>query len=310
MNIMIVIQQMCVMLILILTGCFLFRKNRLSEESAGHISGLVVNICNPAALICSAFDEGPRLSVPELAFSFGVMLLLYLVLIAAGSLFPLLLGIKKEKRYLYHLLTVYGNVGFLGIPLVTAVLGNSALIYVSINNLIYNLLFYTSGLSILRRKAGLKGGNGLRDTLSGFVNIGTVSALLTIVLYIIDPPVPAVLSETVTYAGRCTTLLSMLVLGVSVARLPIREIFSHKKDYLFLALRLVLLPVGCVVCLRPFLSNPLLAGTCALLLAAPCGNLPLMCSKQFRLETDTLARTIVLATLLSVLTIPIVVMFL
>ena len=47
MNIMIVIQQMCVMLILILTGCFLFRKNRLSEESAGHISGLVVNIPRP-----------------------------------------------------------------------------------------------------------------------------------------------------------------------------------------------------------------------------------------------------------------------
>ncbi len=310
MDITIVIQQMCVMLILILTGCFLFRRNMLSEESAGHISGLVVNVCNPAALICSAFEEGPRLSVPELASCFFLMLLLYLVLIAAGSLFPLLLGIKKEKRYLYHLLTVYGNVGFLGIPLVTAVLGNSALIYVSVNNLIYNLLFYTCGLSLLRKKAGLKAENSLRETLSGFVNIGTVSALLTVVLYILNPPVPAVLSQTVTYAGRCTTLLSMLVLGVSVARLPVREIFSHKKDYLFLALRLVLLPACCVLCLRPFLSDPLLAGTCALLLAAPCGNLPLMCSRQFGLETDTLARTIVLATLLSVLTIPIVAMFL
>ena len=58
MNIVIVLEQMCVMLLLILAGCLLFRKGRLNEVSSRHISGLVVNLCNPAVLVCSAFESG------------------------------------------------------------------------------------------------------------------------------------------------------------------------------------------------------------------------------------------------------------
>ena len=297
MNIVIVLEQMCVMLLLILTGCLLFRKGRLSEVSSRHISVLVVKQCNTAVKDCSAFESGPKLSGGQLFHAFLVTLALYAALLAAGFLFPLLLRVPKEEALFYRQLTVYGNVGFLGIPLVSAVLGGQALIYVSINCLIFNVLFYTVDFSLIRK-------NGAFRPLSRLINPGTVSALLTLAFYLGDFPVPSLIRDTFTYTGRATTFLSMIVLGISVAQMSLREIFGHKKDYLFVLLRMLLLPAGCVFLLRAFVSDPLLLSSSALLLSVPCANLPLMCARENGLEDGPLARIIVLTTLLSAVTIP------
>ncbi|MDO4332834.1 MAG: AEC family transporter [Eubacteriales bacterium] len=309
MDIRIVISQMCVMLIIILIGYMLFHKNKLSDSSSGHISGLVVNICNPATIICSALDKEAAISVKEMLSAAFVMLCIYALLLLAGWLLPLIMRIPKEDRYMYHFMTVYGNVGFLGIPLVSAVLGTSALVYVSINCVIFNLLFYTVGTSIIEKKAAAKQ-SGTKVLLFRIVNVGTVSSVLTIILYLVDFKLPAVISDTITYAGRATTFLSMIVLGVSVAQMPLKEIFCHKKDYLFIVLRMLLLPICFSLLLKQFVTDPLLLGTSALLLAVPCGNLPLMCAREHKLAADDLARMIILSTLLSVVTIPLAVMFL
>lgn len=336
MNITIVIGQMCVMLIIILIGYIMFQKGKLSNLSSSHISGLVVNICNPATILCSAFEKEAAISVSDMLYALLVTVCIYALLLAASLLLPLAMRIPKADRYMYHFLTMYGNVGFLGIPLVSAVLGGSALVYVSINCVVYNLLFYTTGVSIIEKRADASASrqaaeqaeslsaqkdspdsaantvpakSGIKTFLSRILNIGTVSSLLTILLYLVDFELPMVISDTVTYAGRATTFLSMIVLGVSVAQIPLREIFCHGKAYLFVVLRMILLPVCFVFLLKLFVTDPLLLGASALLLAVPCGNLPLMCSREHGLAADELARTIVLTTLLSVVTIPLVVLF-
>ena len=309
MNIAAVAQQMVIMLLFILIGYFFFKKGKLSEESSRHISGIVVNLSNPAALLCSAFDTGDKLSGSQLLTGLIVMVAIYAALLLAGVLMPKIMRSPKEENYIYHFLTVYGNVGFLGIPLVSAVLGNGALIYVSINVLLFNILFYTTGTAIIRQKAGVKSLSVVRDIFSRLVNVGTVSAVLTIVIYLADVKVSVIVSDAATYAGRTTTLLSMLVLGVALAQMPLKELISHPKDYLFIGLRFIALPILRVLILRRFVSDPLILGSAALLIAVPCGNLPMMCSKEYGLKTDTLARTIVLSTILSVITIPIVAMF-
>lgn len=310
MDITIVVGQMSVMLIIILIGYTMFYKKKLSNLSSSHISGLVVNICNPATILCSAFDKESTLTVGEMLNALLVTIIIYALLMIASCIMPLIMGVEKGSRYMYHFLTVYGNVGFLGIPLVSAVLGANALVYVSVNCVVYNLLFYTLGVSIIQKAAHEKKQTGIRDLCSKVINVGTVSSLLTILLYLVDFELPMVISDTVTYAGRSTTFLSMIVLGVSVAQIPLKQIFCHKKDYLFIVLRMILLPIGLIFLLKLFVTNPILLGTSALLLAVPCGNLPLMSSREHGLSADEMARTIVLTTLLSIITIPVVVMFL
>lgn len=318
MSITVVLQQMIMIFILIGVGIILYKKEMLSEATSKQISGIIVNVTNPALLICSAFGEGPKMSLRELASVFAVFIIAYAILIAISFLIPHILRVPNHHHYSYQMLTVFGNVGFIGIPLASAVLGTQSLIFVSIYNLIFNILIYTFGISLLQKAAARQSSAadenqpGISDTnvtsshWKKLINAGTISAAATIIFYLADLPVPVIVSSTLTYMGQSTTLLSMIVLGASVAQMALKDIFSHPKLYGFTLIRQILVPIGCVLLLRPFISNTLVLNTLTLMLAVPAANMPLMLSKQLHVEADTISQGIILTTLLSLVTIPIV----
>ncbi len=318
MSIAIVFQQMVIIFILIGTGMILFRRKMLSEEGSKQISGLIINVTNPALLICSALEEGPKASLGELGAALAVYAAVFVILIAVSFLIPRILRVPKNLHYAYQMLTVFGNVSFIGIPLASAVLGSGSLIFVSIFNLLFNLLIYTFGISLLQRasagqtekSAPLPKGPSASGRLKKLVNAGTISAAATIVLYLGNFHVPVILSSTLSYAGRATTFLSMLVLGVSVAQMAPREIFSHPRLYVLTLLRQVLIPIGCILLMRGLIDNKMILNTMLLMTAVPAANMPLMLAKQMNMETDTISQGIILTTILSLATIPAVCLFL
>lgn len=318
MSITVVLQQMVMIFILIAVGLLLYKKEMLSEITAKQISGIIVNVTNPALLVCSAFQDGPKVSLQELGIALGIYLVVYGILIATGYLIPYILRVPGMYRYSYQMLTVFGNVGFIGIPLASAVLGPESLIFVSIYNLIFNILIYTFGISLLRKAEARQlaaeaatptlrpGADPAKPAWKKLINAGTISAAATILFYLGDFHVPAIIPSTLTYMGQATTLLSMLVLGASVAQMTPKDIFTHPKLYGFALLRQILVPIGCILMLRPFIQNALILNTMALMLAVPAANMPLMLSKQLHVETDTISQGIILTTILSLVTIPVV----
>lgn len=318
MSITVVLQQMIIIFILIGIGMILFRRGLLSEEGSKQISGLIINVTNPALLICSALDDGPKASLRDLGIALAAYAAVFALLIAVGFLLPCLLCVPKDLHYAYQMLSIFGNVGFIGIPLASAVLGSESLIFVSIFNLLFNLLIYTLGISLLQRAAGRQTEEGktvpensfASGRLQKLVNAGTISAVVTIIFYLGNFRVPVIISSALSYTGRATTLLSMLVLGVSVAQIAPKEIFSHPKLYLFTLLRQVLVPIGCVLLMRGLIDNRLIVNTMLLMVAVPAANMPLMLAKQMDMESESISQGIILTTVLSLLTVPVTCLFL
>lgn len=309
---------MVIIFILIGIGMILYRSKMLSEETSKQISGIIINVTNPALLICSAFDDGPKVSLRELSIAFVSYAAVFALLIVIGFLIPCLLRVPKRLHYTYQMLTIFGNVGFIGIPLASAVLGSESLIFVSIFNLLFNLLIYTFGMSMLQRAAAGQAAdadsiprhNSASGRLQKLINAGTISAVFTIVFYLGDFHVPVVISSTLSYTGRATTLLSMLVLGVSVAQMAPKDIFSHPRLYLFTLLRQILVPIGCVLLLRGLIDNKLILNTMLLMVAVPAANMPLMIAKQMDMDTESISQGIILTTVLSLVTVPLACLFL
>lgn len=316
MSILTLILELLVVLILILIGYYFYRSKVIDDRSVKTLSVLVVNAANPALLINAALTTEEKLSVPLFLEALALMSALYAILGVCGLLIPWMLGIPKHERYSYEMLTVYGNCGFIGFPVCKAVLGPTSLVYASINCLIYNIVFYTISMYRLRREAiwqaeqrnespapAEKG----KSTQSLLINAGTVSAVLTIILYLVDIPVPSVVSEVVSYVGGSCVFLSMIVLGCSIAQHDLRSLIAGpKKMWIFLAIRMLVLPIVLVAALRPVITDPLMLGSFAILVSLPGGNLPLMTAEEMDLDTQELSRGIVLSTALCVATIPIV----
>ena len=342
----VVISQMIMIFLLIAIGFGLSRSSHLTSESSRDLSWIVLNITNPITILVAAIEDEQKVNAMELAVAFALFIGIYIFLGIVAYLLPILMRVERDDRYSYRYLSVFSNVGFIGIPFCSAVLGVHSLIYVSICSLVFNLIAYTVGMSAMEKvgmrqngavkrggvdspesliggDAGMGGDStsgesrcsgeiGGRKTMAGLkkvVNSGTVFSILTIVVYIMDIKFPSVIMNTLSYIGRSTTFLSMIVLGVSVASLSVKEIFGKPVLYVFTLLRQIVVPVALIFVLKPFVDNTLLLQTAIIMVAMPCANLPLMMAKQYRAKEDTISSGIMLTTFCAILTIPIVTWF-
>lgn len=302
----VVFQQMLVIFILISTGVLVYKKGWCSQSSSKDVSSLITLVCNPALMLSSAFDETTTATRQDILITAGIAAAFFGFLILLGFVLPLMLRVNVKERRFYNMMTVYGNMGFIGIPVVSAVLGNAAVIYVTVFILFFNLLIYTHGIYILNpdRPTTQK-----RGRWKEFFNIGTISAILTMIIFWFKIPMPQVVVDSLSYTGRCTTFLSMLVLGATLSQMKVREIFAVPKLYIFILIRQILLPVMAALILKHIFSNEMMVGASVLLMSMPVANMPLMMAKQYDMECEVMSKGILLTTLLSLVTVTIVSFF-
>ncbi|MCR5508325.1 MAG: AEC family transporter [Lachnospiraceae bacterium] len=315
MSAVVVIKQMIMIALLITVGCYSYKKGLVNDNSKKSISSLIVNFTNPALLVYSMLGSKDRLSGRQLMLGMVSAIVTYAILIILAEMIVRIFRLKKDERYSYWMLCVFGNTGFIGIPLTEAVLGGSALVYVCIHNIIFSILIYTVGDAKLHEAAAHAGIEGMNVSASGIkklrpmINSGTVCAFGALALYVAGMDLPDVLLRTFDYAGRPTTFLSMVVLGCAVANMSIKRVISNHRLIIFSVVRLIVVPGLILLILKLFMNDALIINTAALMLAVPAGNMPLIMASRIGLGTDTISDGIVLTTILSLITIPLVTLF-
>jgi len=310
----IVVQQMIIIFLLIMVGAIIYKMGHLTAESTKDLSWIVVNVTNPITMLVAALEDEEKVSTGTLGIALLAFVGAYAFLGIVAYILPIIMGVDKDDRYPYRYMTIFANVGFIGIPFCSAVLGVHSLIYVTICCLVFNIIAYTIGMSKMRQIGARQNPGKAQDTkkisITDIINTGTVMSVFTIIIYILDFDLPVMIDSTLSYVGRCTTFLSMVVLGVSVARVSLKEIFSGGKLYIFTVVRQILVPVALLFTLRLFLKDELMINTIVLLSAMPSANMPLMMAKQFDVDDTTISKGIIMTTVLSVITIPLVAMML
>lgn len=299
----VVFQQMIIICLLMLTGYIIYKKGLVGDAVSPGISAIVVNVCSPAMLIHSCLERDPAITNEKLLLSLGGGAIIYAVLIASSFIIPRILRVEKKWKNHYALMCIFGNTGFIGIPLILAVLGERALIYTVVINVYYSLFFYTYGYY-------LAGGEDTSFQPEKLINIGNISLVIAVVLFLTQPKVPLLIEQTLGYMANATILLAILVIGISLARTDFRSIFTEKKLYLFIVLRFILTPVLLAMVLKLFIKDELMLGVLVILSAVPVGNLPLMRVEETGGDGTVLAKGTILSTVLAVITVPIVTLFL
>ena len=320
---------MLVIFIMILCGAVLLRRGILSSASAKAMSYLVAHVCNPALLLSSAFAYEGKL--PLTVFFRGLLVAIgfHAILIAGGFLINTVLRVKREERYSYQLLTAFGNIGFIGIPVCRAVLGPESLVYVSVSCLVFGILFYTYGTATIQNAAQLQHAaqrTGSAGTASGsnsganeksaasrilgklrsIFNIGTIAAALSVVIYLTDPKVPQLVTETASYVGNATVFLSMLVIGMILSDINPKELVD-KIVVRYTVERLILIPLLVWIVLLPLVNARILSrfsvNLSVLLAAMPAGATTSMLAAKYECAPGFATRMVILSTLCSIPTI-------
>lgn len=302
--------KMLTVAVLLILGVAIYKAGIVSVQGSKEISALVIQICCPLMIIYNALEDESVFTLGELAEVLAVCAGVYLLLLAAGELLPRLLRVPKEKYPFYTMLSLFGNVGFIGLPIGLSILGSGSMLYIVIFNMMYSVFFYTYGLVTMSRAVG----QTIPFQPKSLVNAGTVSCLIALGIYLLRAvhpfAAPALVADALGYVSCTTTFLAMLVLGVNLATAPLKEVLGDLRMYGFVLLRFLGLPCLLAIvlgCLLP--GEPMLVSSMALMAAMPAGNMSVMLATNYNAETDTLTSGIVLSTLLCTVMIPVVSLF-
>lgn len=306
--IMVALQQMLVLFIIMMIGFIAYKKNIITDETSKKLSAIVVNISNPA-LILSSVTGNATVTGAELVETMFVAIGMYVFLIAVAALVPVIINAPAKDRGTYRVMTIFGNVGFMGFPIISSLYGGGALLYASLFLLPYNILIYTYGVWEMCKSSGEGSGavkKSGRESIKQIFNIGVIFCIIAVVVYALGIKFPAWVNTTVSMLSSTTAPLSMMVIGASFATMNFKKVFLNVRTWVFSALRLLVIPVLGTFLVSLVTDNPSIIGVTMVMLGVPVGSMTAMLAQEYGGDYALSSETVAMTTLLSVVTFPIV----
>lgn len=324
-----VIFNVALLFLLMIPGVILKKCKMVPEGFGKGLSNLVLYIAQPA-LIFLAYVKPFDINI---LINSTYVLVLSVITHAIFAVVAMLLfkGAEDGRRRMLRFATIFSNAAFMGIPLINAVLEDTfpgATLYASIYNITFNLFLWSLGVMICTKnrdkdKDGIDDhdeakaeGASIMKALLHPVTIAAVIGLVFFVCPIIDY-IPSVawdlVSDTATHLKNLVAPLSMIVIGLRLPDISFKGMLNDKYMYLFLALRHVVLPLAIVGVLRLVMLTGLeMSGAVApvvlILASAPAASSATMFAEKYDCDATYVSRLVTVSTLLSIVTMPLLLM--
>lgn len=275
-------------------------------ETQTALTKLVVYITTPCTILYSVLNNS---SLPGIGVMVELLLIssaCYIAVAALSLLAVKLMHIHPGSRGAYVCMLLFTNCGFIGFPVVQAIFGADAVFYASILNIPFYPCLYTLGVYLLSKDATDRGLGQAEIALSWrtFVSPCMVASVAAVVLALTGLKFPAVLTNTIGTIGNITTPGALLVIGISIAKQPLREMLGSAKIYLMSALRLIVLPVLIWFVLHFFLHDQTILGVIVVTFAMPTATMVSMLADEYGSDQRATVQGVFLTTLFSMVTIP------
>ena len=142
-----VVGKVAVILVLILVGYLVTRRRMLTERGASEVTTLLIKLVTPCVIINSFLGSADRLGAYELLMAVALPVLW--MGIALGLSLLCFRKEPEERQKVLRFATLFSNTGFMGIPLVQGIVGDTGVIYASFGVVVFNILCWTYGYSMM-----------------------------------------------------------------------------------------------------------------------------------------------------------------
>lgn len=300
--------QMVILFTVCATGYVAKRLNLMDEDFDRKLSKLILSTTMPAMILASVLTADALPAPETVLWTLGVACLSYVVLIAVGFGVTAALRIPHGRRGVFRFMLVFGNTGFMGFPVISTIYGPQGLILATIFNLTFNFLVFTVGVWFLAQdnEYGVK----VRMNAKAFLSPSIVACVVALVLTFAGVHGVPVVGAAMDTLGSFTTPAAMLIIGSSLANIPVRQLIGGPRLFVAAAFRLAITPLLIWFVFRWFVHDPLLLGVLVVISAMPVATNGTMLSYQYGGDTKTMAQGTFITTVCAIVTIPLLATFL
>lgn len=225
-------EEIIKLFVIMFMGYAVVKAGLMKSSESKSVSVILVYLVIPCVII-KAF---------QVDYTPDVQKGLFLAIAAAVAIHILFLLITIPLKKIFQMdvieqaTSIYSNAGILVIPLVQELLGQDYVIYSSAYIAVQLILLWTQGKNMLCEEEKL-------EWKKVFLNVNIISIIAGIVLFLFRIKLPAGVQDVLGMMNNMIGPLGMLLAGMAIAEVPLKSIFTKRRNYLSVALRLLLYPV-------------------------------------------------------------------
>ena len=271
------------------------RAGLLTGTALSQLSRILMYVVTPCIMLTSFEVERTAESQSQLLSSLAVMAGVYaLYMLLSQLLFP---REGEEHRGILRFAAVYGNTGFMGLPLIQSALGDGAMMAAVVGLAIFNTAIWTHGQALI-------GGRARLSWKRVALNPGVLGLVGGMALFFTGWRLPGPLDDAVGYLGSLNTPLAMVVIGGQMAQADLRKVFATRKLYLASAVKLLGIPLITALVLLPFRIDPVIYVAAVILAGCPTAGATSLFAQSMGRDAALAAQQVTLSTLLCLATLP------
>lgn len=298
---------------------FLLKKFKMLPENATKALTTVLLFASQPCLTFMSFQKTAYHSevLVNMLILAGLVFLVHAVMIA---LILIVLGRKgnnDKKVNVVKFASIFGNCGFLGIPFLQSLFpgNNDVIVYAGVFVAVFNFLSWTVGIFLIT------GDKKFISIKKAFLNPPFIALLISLPLFIIlQKPLSSVgasgsfinifltkFSNSLDLLGNSVTPLSMTILGIRLAEMKLKQLFTNFWVYFSTCFKLIVMPFVAFVILLIFSSIAMeIKVTLLFICSMPSATQTLLFSEQYGGEPYTASTAVLLSTILAIISIPLI----
>lgn len=299
------LSAVLVMLIYAVPGFLMIKSRIVSKDSISAFAKLLMYVCSPALVIYSV----SRVEYTSKTALDMLIVLAFLLIMQGGTVFLVYLLLKKKysdaKYRIYTLATCFANCAFMGVPVLEALLPDypEAIAFSAMASLSLNVLGWTVGSFIITDDVKHMSPKKI------IFNPTTLALVAVLPIFFFKITLPDTVGTVITMLGKMTTPLCMLIMGMRLATSSFKEVFGNLRQYLVVGIKQIAFPL---LCLGVLLLLPIDSGMRAsvyIMMCCPVASVVLNFAEMLGKGQKEAANLVLLGTLLSTVTIPLMVVF-
>ncbi len=308
MNFTALLNTIATLFIMLIVGYIAGKLGIVDGVASKKLSNLIITIAQPALIIYSIVKmqysaENLELGLKTLALGFAVHLFMGAVAFIAC------LKIKElNERKILEFSMVFGNTGFIGIPIMESLFGDVGGFMASFIVVSFNILMWTLGIAILGRKR-----DDIKLTLKkALINKGTIPSVIGFAVFLLPIlvpsfKIPSFALSSLSYIASLCTPVSMLIIGALLAGRSFKQIFGSGKVYYLCLFKLIVMPLLVTVIMKLLGFSDMWVLFAAALTSMPSATSVSMLAELYDITPGFSAQGVGTSSLLSIATMPCVI---
>lgn len=285
----------------IVIGYIAHRLGFMGGEFDGKLSSLVINITLPCMILVSVCDR--ELPDPvRLVQLIGLSTLGYLIAVAAALIVPRLMRAPESGAYSFVI--AFGNVGFIGFPVLGAVLGADAVLYAAIANIPWYILSSSAGVLMISGVPEGGAARAVRESAKRLLSPMLGASLVVLALALAGVNDLGIVGDGLATCGNFTTPAALLICGSSLANYAPREMVGNWRAYAATAMRLVGVPLLLYAALRGLTPDAFTLAVLVLGQAMPVATNGILYCLMYGMDAKPVMQGMFLSVIASIVTIP------